>query len=136
MSFLQWNDSLSVNVKEIDNQHAKLIELANNLHESLKAGQGNSIVRPLLFSLVEYVKIHFDTEEKCMIKYKYPGFEQHKQEHKTFSLEIMNFINKSKKGTPLLARKILMYLGGWYRKHIVENDKKFGIFLEEQNINL
>lgn len=136
MKFLQWNESLRVNVKEIDNQHANLINMANNLHESLKAGQGNNILKPLLTSLIEYVKTHFATEEKCMKKYNYPGLEQHKQEHKTFVVEVMNFINKSKKGTPLLAREILIYLGGWYRKHIVENDKKVGKFLEEQNINL
>ncbi|MFC1691996.1 bacteriohemerythrin [Candidatus Latescibacterota bacterium] len=136
MAFLQWDDSLSVNIKEIDNQHANLIEMANNLHNSLKAGQGNNILRPLLNSLVEYAITHFATEEKWMKKYNYPELIQHKQEHQTFISEIKNFINKYKERTPLLAREILLYLGSWYRKHIIENDKMFGKFLEKNKINL
>ena len=136
MKFIQWDDSLSVNIKEIDTQHAHLIEMANNLHNSLKAGQANNIMRPLLASLVEYTKTHFSAEEKWMEKYNYPELIQHKQEHQTFVSEIKNFINKYKQKTPLLAREILLYLGSWIRKHIIENDKKFGKFLENKNVIL
>ena len=33
MVFLEWNDSLSMQVKEIDNQHKELFNLTNQAHE-------------------------------------------------------------------------------------------------------
>ena len=136
MAFLQWNENLCVNIKEIDDQHRNLFQLINNLHNSLRKGQGDTILKPILGSLIEYVIIHFATEEKWMKKYKYPELKQHKQEHQVYVTEIKGFISKYKKKTPLLARDLLLSLGGWYRIHIKEYDKKFGNFLEDKNIQL
>ncbi|MFC1528417.1 bacteriohemerythrin [Candidatus Latescibacterota bacterium] len=136
MVFLKWDESLRVNIKEVDNQHVTLFEIANKLHSSLKSGQGSTILNPLLNSLVDYVKTHFAYEEKWMAKYNYPELSKQKQEHLTFVSELKNFIQKYQKRTPLLAREILLYLGGWIRKHIIENDKKFGKFLKEKKIKI
>ncbi|MFC1692578.1 bacteriohemerythrin [Candidatus Latescibacterota bacterium] len=136
MTFIKWDDTLSIKINEIDNQHKSIFELANNLHINLKSGRGNIIIKRILKSLYEYAETHFNTEEKWMEKYNYPDFEKHKQEHKTFFSEIYNFERKYEEGAPLLARNILLYLSDWFRKHIVENDKKFGKFLEEKNIKL
>ena len=136
MAFVQWDERLCVNIKEIDDQHKYLFQLINNLHNSLREGQGDTIIKPILSSLVEYVIIHFATEEKWMKKYNYPELKQHKQEHQVYVTEIKGFISKYKKKTPLLAQDILLSLGGWCRIHIREYDKKFGDFLEDKNIQL
>lgn len=136
MAFLEWNSSFLVNIKEIDEQHENLFKTINDLHNSLKIGEGEAFIKPILNSLVKEVIIHFQTEEKWMKKYHYPELQQHYQEHQAYISEIKGFIIKNKKRTPLLARDLLLSLGPWYRKHITEYDKKFGKFLEEKNIKL
>jgi hemerythrin len=37
MPIIEWADALSVNVKEIDDQHKRLIDLINNLHDAMQA---------------------------------------------------------------------------------------------------
>jgi hypothetical protein len=39
MGFTTWNDHYSVNVPEIDEQHKKLIALANQLYDAMRAGK-------------------------------------------------------------------------------------------------
>jgi len=136
MAFIRWDKSLSVKLKEIDNQHENLFRIINNLHGNLRIGKGDNFLKPILNTLVEDVIIHFKTEEKFMKKYNYPKLEQHKKEHKAYISEIKELISKDRNRTPLLARNILLSLGNWYRKHIHEYDKKFGNFVEEKNIEL
>ncbi len=40
MPILQWNQSVSVNDADIDGQHKKLIDMINNLHDSMGQGKG------------------------------------------------------------------------------------------------
>ena len=40
MALMTWSDQLSVNIKQVDNQHMKLVELLNNFHEAMKVGKG------------------------------------------------------------------------------------------------
>ena len=59
MTFIKWNKSLSVKVKEIDDQHKKLVELINQAYEfkdSKKLGD-------ILNELIEFTRVHFSTEE-------------------------------------------------------------------------
>ena len=136
MVFLKWNSSFLVNIKEIDEQHENLFKIINNLHRSLKMGEGEAFTKPILYSLLKEVIIHFQTEEKWMKKYEYPELQKHYQAHQVYISEIKGFSIKNEKRTPLLARNLLLSLGGWYRVHITEYDKKFGKFLEEKNIQL
>ena len=136
MKFIQWSENLRVNIEEIDNQHKNIFKVINNLHNKLKIGEGITVIKPTLNSLIEYVINHFSTEEKWMKKYNFPELEQHKQEHQKYITEIKGIIIKyeDRARTPLLARDILISLGSWYRIHIEEYDIKIGQFLKDQNI--
>ncbi|MFC1552650.1 bacteriohemerythrin [Candidatus Latescibacterota bacterium] len=136
MPYLNWDDALSINISTIDNQHLKLFEMINNLHAIVKSGQGDKAIKPVLNSLIRYVKYHFTDEEKWMEKYDYPMIEEHKKEHRKYISEIKVFIKNYKNNSPLLARDILISLANWYREHIIKNDKKFGAFLNENKIKL
>ena len=38
---IEWNDSYLLGIPEIDNQHKKLLELANDLHEAAAGSEEN-----------------------------------------------------------------------------------------------
>ncbi len=46
IALINWNQSYSVQVKEIDIQHQRLVEMLNQLHELMKAGQGKTAIAP------------------------------------------------------------------------------------------
>ena len=131
MPYVLWDKSFSVNNIEIDNQHKKLFELINKLHSSLQAGQGNTVLKPVLMELVDYVKVHFAQEEKLMKEKNYPDYDKHKQKHEEYIVELKVFLKKYKGRTPLLAREILLYLGKWVSEHIKGEDFNYSSFLKD-----
>ncbi len=76
---LTWNRSLSVG--EIDEQHIKLIYMANALDDAMKTGNGNSVLSMIFSGLVSYTATHFRDEERLMAAYGYPELALHKKQH-------------------------------------------------------
>jgi len=54
MALITWNAALSVGVKEIDDQHKKLIDLVNQLNDAMHAGKGRDVLGAVLAELVKY----------------------------------------------------------------------------------
>lgn len=54
MAAIQWTDEFSVRVKEIDEQHKKLINLFNKLNDANERGEGSNILSYVFFELVNY----------------------------------------------------------------------------------
>jgi hemerythrin len=44
MSIIQWDESFSVNVAEIDKQHQRLLEMINELYDAMRQGRGKVII--------------------------------------------------------------------------------------------
>ena len=64
MAFLEWNDSFSVKVGKIDNQHHELVNMLNNLNDAMKTGKSKDNMSGILDNMVDYAAIHFALEEK------------------------------------------------------------------------
>jgi hypothetical protein len=48
MALYDWNESYSVGVKTMDDQHKKLIGMINQLHDAMKEGKGSSEIGSVL----------------------------------------------------------------------------------------
>ncbi len=81
MSLITWSDQLTVGIEEIDQQHQKLVQLINGLHNHMLAGDASDIMNKVLDRVIEYTGFHFKTEEQLMLKYSYPDSEAHQHEH-------------------------------------------------------
>lgn len=134
MSALSWNNSMSVKISSIDNQHQKLIQLVNEFYENISIGSNNELVSKLLKGMKEYALVHFSKEEQYLIEYKYPFYEEHKKEHNYFIGKVNDLENRFNRGKIILSFEITSFLKDWIKKHISEEDKKYSDFLVKSGI--
>jgi len=134
MALITWSETLSVNIKEIDEQHKKIVGMVNELHSAMGAGKGKEMLGPILSGLVDYTKTHFDTEEKYMQKFGYPQYPMHKTEHDTLTKQVMDLNTQYQTGKAVITVTIMNFLKDWLSKHIQETDKKYGPFLNAKGI--
>ncbi|MHB8790636.1 MAG: bacteriohemerythrin [Desulfobulbaceae bacterium] len=134
MALIQWNDSLSVKVAEIDRQHQKLIALINELNEAMSQGQGRSVVGKIISGLVDYTLTHFKTEEQYFVAYGYPETTSHKKEHAAFVAKVSEFRDEFEKGRLALSIDVMNYLSDWLRHHIKGVDKQYTSFFNEKGL--
>lgn len=129
MAFFEWNDSLTVNINEIDTQHKYLIKLINSLNDAMGKGQGKDVLGKILTELIDYTVKHFSLEEKYMEKYKYTYSQSHKLEHEKLIKQVKEFDEEFKSGKTLISVQVMSFLKDWLKNHIMQNDVKFGQFL-------
>ena len=125
---IEWNQSLSVNIGEIDKQHQKLVAMLNGLNEAMKSGKGKDALGGLLSEMVEYAATHFATEERLMDQYSYPATLAHKTEHVKFVTKVGDFKTQFDKGTAMISIQIMTFLSDWLKNHIMKTDKQYGPF--------
>lgn len=129
MSFMTWNDSYSVGVKTIDQQHAGLFAMVNELHTAMMTGKAKSVVGALLEKLVKYTVEHFDFEERMMQAAKYPNFEAHHARHVDLKQKVGDFLARYKSGDSAVNIELLQFMSDWLTKHIQREDKQYSPFV-------
>ena len=134
MSFIDWSDSLSVKVMEIDNQHRELVRILNELHDAMKNGKAKNVLNDILSRLIGYTKSHFKTEERLFTLHKYPDTESHKAEHDDFIKKVGEFKEKFDSGSVSLSVEVIRFLSSWVQNHITVTDKKYSQFFNSKGI--
>lgn len=132
MSLFKWNDSYSVGHTDIDNQHKRLFELADLLHNAMSSGKGKEVLSKTLTDLVGYTKYHFSSEEKLMQKCQYPEYNQHKQAHDELTAKVIEFQKAFETSRAVLTIDLMQFLRDWLQHHIGETDKKVASYLKQK----
>ncbi len=131
MKAIEWDDSLSVHIPEIDDQHKRLIDLINDLDETM-AGQDQPKVHAVIEGLKDYTIVHFECEESLLAKNDYPQLKSHQLEHWEFVKKVGNFDQGQSLGLPNVREGIIRFLTQWLIKHIRGTDHKYAVFLKKK----
>jgi hemerythrin len=128
---IQWDKSLAVGVKLVDEQHQELFRMVNGLMEALMKGETKAELESLLGFLGRYVVEHFGTEEKLMAQYQYPDAPKHEQQHADFVKTFLAVKSEFEKtgatvGVSVAVSKVVCT---WLREHIGGSDIALGKFL-------
>ena len=134
MALIQWNDSFSVNVVEIDRQHQKLVGMINDLTDAMRQGKSKDILGKIINGLIGYAVTHFRTEEKYFDRFGYPETNSHKKEHSDFTKKIAEFKAGFDAGKLGLSIEVMDFLSNWLQNHIKGVDKKYGPFFNEKGL--
>lgn len=125
MPRIVWDETFSVKVPEIDQQHRRWIEITNNLHEILIEGKGlRGTTQKTLNDMIEYVRFHFSFEEEYMQKIGYSRFAAHKILHDEFMEKIVKLRKDEMAGLMVLNTEVMKVLKDWLQNHILTEDKK------------
>lgn len=132
-SFMKWDDSYSVGIQKIDDQHKKLIEIISDYYSLIKDDRKEAMSKTL-DSLIEYTSYHFKTEEDLFDKYDFPGNDEHKKIHADFVNTALDVQKRYKEGKLVMPTEVSNLLKNWLIDHITGTDKKYITFLHDKGV--
>lgn len=121
---IEWSDSFCSGIKEIDDDHKKLIELVSRCRLLIYDGDSQDEIKNILSELIEYTSYHFQREEKIMALCDYPSLDIHRNVHRTFLKEV-GLKMKSYQQGELGSENLHVFLLDWLTGHILQLDKDF-----------
>jgi hemerythrin-like metal-binding protein len=131
---LVWINAYTVGIDVLDTQHKELIRIVNQFHEKLSSFSGFDCLSSsgkrigiygTILSLRSYFLNHFSTEERFMMRSRYPDFFEHKKEHDLFVRKVFDFEDYFVQGKLNIAREMDTFLLMWVKKHTLEMDAKY-----------
>ncbi|MBI9017175.1 MAG: bacteriohemerythrin [Phycisphaerae bacterium] len=132
--FIKWNDSYSVDVDEMDQQHQRLIALINDLHTAMKRRADKSVIGNIIDELGSYTQQHFKEEEDLMIACDFPGYQEQKQLHDKFVQKIKDFETDYMDDRVTISLEIMDFLTDWLINHIQHKDKQYSEYVNAMNV--
>lgn len=131
-----WNDTFSVKIEAIDEQHKRLFDIGNSINTLLVDHNGYDSYDEIIEqigNLATYTKIHFKAEEKMMEEYGYKDLDNHIDEHNKFLeyLDDLDFdaIDDNQQGT---LSDLIAFIANWIVTHINDTDMQYSEFLAQK----
>jgi len=129
-----WSAAVSIHVARMDRHHMKLIEIANAVVDNLAVDGDRKSLESVIDALVDYAAYHFDAEEKLMVSYGYPGFEEHRRKHLELLRQVSEYRDQMISGTIPDQTAFQRFFEAWLVEHILEEDHKYGAFLNSKGV--
>ena len=123
MAYWIWNDSLSVGIPVIDNQHKRIVEYINELNTASRYNDTQQVYSVLLH-LIDYTVSHFLFEEHLMEQANYSMLEPHKIVHQAFIRRIEHYKERYDNGENV-TKQLMAELQIWLTNHIKQDDKDY-----------
>ena len=130
---VKWSNTYLLGIKIIDDQHKDLLDFVNDIysHSAEKEDEQRVYFKGVISKVVEYVKVHFATEEKIMLATKFPGYSEHKKNHEAFILKIVEAVKDFEAGKRLVLTNFSSFLKDWILTHIAVKDVKYRDHLKQ-----
>lgn len=136
MYLINWNDSYSIGVKEIDLHHQKIITLLNMLYEDFVNDSSKNRLEKIFEELVNYTKYHFSYEEELMKNYDYVNFEMHQIMHRQFCLRLDEMQKSFRLEKRNISFNLLTFLNTWVLSHVLSTDSDMGQYISTKSNEL
>jgi|JI9StandDraft_1071089.scaffolds.fasta_scaffold02345_2 hemerythrin-like metal-binding protein len=134
-AFLEWSSDMSVSNTMIDHDHQILLTLINQLINDENRSD-RLAVEFVMDELINYAFTHFKREEQLMKEMEYPELDNHRKIHDLMTSEVIVMQKKLNIGfTPALGEEVSLYLKKWLSIHILREDKKYSLFLQNKDFN-
>jgi len=126
---IQWNESLSLGIPSLDQQHRTLVELAGALQQAMKNGSSKVHIEQILKDLARYAEYHFRWEERLFAMAAYPSLSEHHHKHERFREQIVQMMDRHQRGQFAAGTPLLQFLRTWITDHIQVEDRQAAAYL-------
>ena len=124
----EWSDKYAVGIQQIDGQHRRFFDAAQDLADQVINCTGEDAVEGALKFLRRYAKEHFADEELLMQQHAFPGLKAHQGLHSEF-IEALEQLEEEhdiyQAPTQDMADEILDLTQGWLLDHILNEDVQY-----------
>lgn len=125
MPLISWTkEQFGTDVAVADEQHQTLFTMLNGLHETAAGGNRQSVGQQL-DALIDYVVMHFQTEERLMQEKGYAGYAAHKAEHDKLVATCADLQKKFHAGQADVTQETTAFVKDWLCSHIPKVDKPY-----------
>ena len=135
MTLLTRNNTCSVGVRAMDDQHGILMDTLNDLRLAAVRGLGREQVSEALDRLIEFTRMHFWSEEQLLEQYGFIGLAEHRSEHQRILAQILQSSHRVQHGEKMQMRPLLCFLRESYAEHIENLDMEYGPWLNERGVD-
>ena len=132
--FVTWTHASNVGVRAMDNEHAIMMDVMNELRMALVHGAERGQAKELLGKLIEITGIHFWNEEMLMDRYGFPGLPEHRTEHQRLLAQLNDYARKPQHGEVVHMSGFLCFLHNWFIDHVEGLDKQYGPWLNKHGV--
>lgn len=135
MSLLTWNHACEVEVRAMDDQHGILMDTVNELRLAVMHGRGREEVSEIFDRLIEFTRMHFQSEEQLMERAAFPGFAEHRIEHQRMLAELLAAAHSLQYGECTKIRPLLCALRDGLLLHIEILDRAYAPWLTKHGVS-
>lgn len=134
MEKITWDESFSVGVRDLDEQHKQIIIMVNTLIEMNDTKVDSEIISDTLTKMTQYATSHFNKEEQYMFEYGYPEYSFQRKQHQEFKKKTVNLCMETMVHNVTVPTEIFTYLRSWWTNHILKEDMKYKQFFNERGL--
>lgn len=125
MALIEWRKEFTVGVPAVDHEHQGMIELLNELHESLEGKADKEAVSRFLGEVHARIAAHFALEEQIMRDRRYDQYEDHKADHERLLDDIRDIMDRHEAGAYIdYEAELSAHLREWFTAHFKTKDAR------------
>ena len=134
MTLLTWSHECVVGVEAIDDQHGVLMDTLNELRALLLRGSDRRDVTRYLERLIDFSRMHFQSEERLLMQQGFPAVSEHRTAHQHLLAKLYSALEQIHREEPLHFSSLLEFLPSWYIDHVEKLDQPCGVWLNQHGV--
>jgi hemerythrin-like metal-binding protein len=119
----------------MDDHHGILMDTINELRLALVRGCGREKACALLDQLIEFMRMHFYSEEQLMEQTGFAELGKHRAEHHRMLAGILQAAHRLQYGEAFELSPLLCELHDGFLQHIDGMDQAYGPWLNRRGVN-
>ncbi len=132
--FMDWNETYSVKIGSLDDQHKKIINMINDLYDLIERGKDRKKLDEILVRLSVYTIKHFIFEESLFKKHGYKYQKEHKKEHDDLAERVTEFHKRHTIQKKEIQKNLLEFFKDQIVNHIMSFDQKYIDFMSNHEV--